>query len=80
MRGSQRGLGSFGMLVVLAVAVAAGYYAYSSLSGGDDAPTCRSAFSSCMKSCRRTTTESPAAQACQEGCQRDLTACERPGR
>jgi hypothetical protein len=68
------------MLVVLAIAVAAGYYGYKAVSGGDDAPSCKGAFSSCMKSCRRTTTEAPAAQACQEGCQRDLAACERPGR
>ena len=77
MRASQRGLSAFGMLVVLAVAVAAGYYAYKSLSGGDDAPTCRSASTACMQKCRRTTTDAPAAQACQEGCRRDQDACER---
>jgi len=80
MRGSQRGLSAFGMLVVLTLAVAASYYAYKSLSGGDDAPSCRSAFTSCMQKCRRTTTEAPAAQACQEGCQRDQAACERGGK
>ncbi|HYS50702.1 MAG TPA: hypothetical protein VEM33_02370 [Burkholderiales bacterium] len=80
MRASQRGLSAFGMVVVLAIAVAAGYYAYKSLSGSGDAPTCRSASTACIQKCRRTTTEAPAAQACQEGCQRDLTACERPGR
>ena len=80
MRTSQHGLSAFGMLVVLALAVAASYYAYKSLSGGDDAPSCRSAFTACMQKCRRTTTEAPAAQACQEGCQRDQAACERPGR
>jgi len=80
MRRSQRGLSSFGMLVVLAAAVAAGYYAYKAVSGEGEAPSCRSAFTSCMQKCRRTTTEAPAAQACQEGCQRDQAACERPGR
>ena len=80
MRGSQRGLSSFGMLVVLAVAVAAGYYAYKGITGGDEAPSCRSASTACMQKCRRTTTEAPAAQACQEGCQRDQAACERQGR
>jgi hypothetical protein len=80
MRSGQRGLGAFGMLVVLALAVAAGYYAYKSLSGGDDAPTCKSAFTSCMQKCRRTTTEAPAAQACQEACRRDQAACERLGK
>ena len=80
MRAWQRGLGAFGMLVVVAIAVAAGYYAYKSLSGTGDAPTCRSAFTACMQKCRRTTTEAPAAQACQEACQRDQVACEHPGR
>jgi len=80
MRNSQRGLSSFGILIVLAVAVAAGYYGYKAVSGEGEAPSCKSAFSSCMKLCRRTTTEAPAAQACQEACQRDQAACERQSR
>ena len=80
MRASQRGLSAFGLLVVLALAMAAGYYAYKGISGGDDAPTCKGAFTACMQKCRRTTTEAPAAQACQEACQRDQAACERAGR
>jgi len=80
MESAQRGLSAFGMLIILAAAVAAGYYAYKGISGADEAPSCRSAFSTCMKSCRRTTTEAPAAQACQEACQRDQAACERQGR
>jgi hypothetical protein len=77
MKTSQRGLSAFGLLIVVAIAVAAGYYAYQGISGADEAPSCRSAFNSCMKICRRTTTEAPAAQACQEACQRDLDACGR---
>jgi hypothetical protein len=80
MGGSQGGLSSLGLLVVLAIAVAAGYYAYKAVSGEDAAPSCKSAFTACMQKCRRTTTEAPAAQACQEACQRDQAACERPGR
>jgi len=80
MKSSQRGWSTFGMLVFVAVAGAVGYYAYKGISGGDEAPSCKSAFNSCMKSCRRTTTEAPAAQACQEACQRDQAACERQGR
>ncbi len=80
MRGSPCGMSSLGLLVVLAIAIAAGYYAYTAVSGGDAAPGCKGAFTACMQKCRRTTTEAPAAQACQEGCQRNLTACERPGR
>jgi len=77
---SQGGLGSFGMLIVLAVAVAAGYYAYRGVTGTGDAPGCKEAFSACMKTCRRTTTEAPAAQSCQQACQRDAEACERQGK
>jgi len=80
MQRSQRGLSSFGMLIVLAVVVALGYYAYKAISGEDEAPSCKSAFTACMQKCRRTTTEAPAAQACQEACQRDQAECERPGR
>jgi hypothetical protein len=76
MRNAQRGLGSFGMLVVAAL-VAAGYYVYQSVTGPGEARSCTSAFSSCMQSCRRTSTEAPAAQACQDACTRDQTACER---
>ena len=80
MERSQRGLSSIGMLIVLGVVAALGYYAYKAISGEDEGPSCRSAFTACMQKCRRTTTEAPAAQACQEGCQRDQAACERPGR
>ena len=80
MERSQRGLSTIGTLIVLAVVVALGYYAYKAISGEDAAPSCRSTFTACMQKCRRTTTEAPAAQACQEACQRDQDACERPGR
>jgi len=56
MERSQRGLNSFGMLIALAVVLALGYYAYKAISGEDDAPSCRSAFTACMQKCRRTTT------------------------
>ena len=76
----QRGLGLLGLLVVLAVAVALGWYAYKALTGAGGPESCGEAFNHCMKTCRRTTTEAPAAQACQEACQRDLAACERKAR
>jgi len=77
---SQHGLSSFGMLIVLAIAVAAGYYAYKGITGGGDAESCKEAFRECMKTCRRTTTEAPAAQACQDACLHDQTACKRQGK
>jgi hypothetical protein len=80
MKRSQRGLSSFGVLIILAIAVALGYYAYKGITGEDEAPSCRSALTACMQKCRRTTTEAPAAQACQESCQRDSDKCERTGK
>lgn len=80
MRSPQRGLGSFGLLIVLAIAVAVGWYAYKALTGAGEPESCREAFNYCMKACRRTATEAPAAQACQEACQRDQSACDRTAR
>ena len=77
MKHSQRGLGWFGLLIVIAIAVTVAYYAYKGISGADEPPSCGSAFSACMKFCRRTSTEAPAEQACQDTCQREQTACER---
>lgn len=80
MMGSQRGMGFFGALIVLAIAAVAGYYIYKAVMGGDEAPSCKSAFAACMQNCRRTTTEAPAAQACQQACSGDADTCERRGK
>ena len=80
MRTAQRGLGLFGLLIVIAIAVAIGYYAYQGITGGDEAHSCRGAFNTCMKTCRRTSTEAPAALACQQDCQRDMDFCQRRGK
>jgi len=63
--------------IILVIAVAIGYYAYKALTGAGDPESCKEAFNHCMKTCRLTTTEAPASQACQEGCRRDLDACGR---
>jgi hypothetical protein len=74
----QRGLGAFGTLVILALAGAAGYYIYKSVMEPDSvsAPSCKSQLNSCIAICRKTTTEAPAAQECQDTCQRNASACE----
>ncbi len=77
MRQPQWGLGLFGMLVILAIAAVAGYYLYKAVSEVDEGPGCKDAYTSCMRYCRRTTTETAAAQSCQQTCQRDLDACDR---
>jgi hypothetical protein len=64
-------------LIVLAIAAGAGYYAYQAMSGGGGAPSCMGAETACMQKCRNTTTETQAAQACQDACRRDAEACER---
>ena len=63
-------------LIILAIAAGVGWYAYKAIFTEEAAP-CASAQTACMQSCRRTTTEAPAAQACQESCQRDKEACDR---
>jgi len=63
------------MLVILAIAAAAGYYLYKAISEVDEGPGCKDAFTSCMRYCRRTTTDDASAQKCQQSCQRDFDAC-----
>ena len=75
MRKTQRGLGWFGSLIVLALAAAGGYYVYKAVMETDAAPSCAAAQNACLQKCRRSTTEAPAAQSCQEACQREAEAC-----
>jgi hypothetical protein len=58
--------------IVLVVAAVLGYYVYKTFTAPE---SCAEAFNHCMKTCRRTTTEAPAAQACQRACQGDQAAC-----
>jgi hypothetical protein len=78
MKRRQHGLGTFGTLVVLAIAGAAGYYVYKSVFEPDSLspPSCKAQLNSCTARCRKTTTEAPAAQACQEDCQHAAASCE----
>ena len=82
MKGLQRGLGAFGTLVILAIAGAAGYYIYKSVFEPESvsAPSCKSQLNSCMANCRKSTSEAPQAQACQEDCNRKAAACTEPKR
>ena len=76
MRHSQQGLSLFGVLVILAIFAGAGYYLYQAISEVDVGPGCKDALTSCMRYCRRTTTETAAAQTCQQACQSDFDACD----
>jgi hypothetical protein len=75
MRDLQKGLGWFGTLLVLAIAVGAGYYLYVSLAESDAEPGCEAAQNACLRKCRHSATESAEAQRCQEACQREADAC-----
>ena len=75
MRRSQRGLGWFGSLVVLALAVGAGYYLYQQMVVRDEHPSCNAQRNACLQDCRRNATDNAAMQECQRVCQRDADAC-----
>lgn len=76
MRKMQKGLGWFGSLVVLALAVAAGYYLYQQMVVGEAAPSCAAQQNECLQKCRRASTDNASMQACQQGCQREAAMCE----
>jgi hypothetical protein len=80
MKSHQRGLSFIGNVVVLAILVVLAYYAFQIFTGTDSGPGCKDALTSCMKYCRRTTTDAPSAQSCQDACQRDAEACARAAR
>jgi hypothetical protein len=75
----QRGLGLIGALVIVALLALVLYYSYMGVTGTDDEPTCRGAYTDCLNNCRRTRTEAPALQSCQEFCRREADECERRG-
>ena len=80
MRRRERGLGTFGSLLVLAILIAGGYYLYKKVLMAPDAPpSCNAALNSCIANCRKTNTEAPEVQACQQRCARTADACEGKG-
>jgi len=73
----QRGSSFFGMLIFLLIVGAGGYFAYQWYLERGDVPTCKDDLTSCLRMCRRLSTESAEAQKCQAACERDASACER---
>jgi hypothetical protein len=76
-RSSQNGLSLFGALVILAILAGAGYYLYTVIMATDAGPGCNDALNSCMRYCRRSTTDNEASQKCQANCQREAEECNR---
>jgi hypothetical protein len=75
MRRTQTG-GAFGTVIVIALLAAGGYYAYTEIIAPKAPPSCKETFNSCIAKCRKSSTEAPALQACQDSCQRDNAACK----
>ena len=67
--------GTLGTIVILAVIGVLGYYGWKALTEDETKPTCGAEQSSCLARCRKTATEAPAVQACQEECARRFAAC-----
>jgi hypothetical protein len=77
MHRRQRG-GALGTLIFIALLVTAGYYGYTEfLSTSPKAPlSCKAQLNACITNCRKTATEAPAMQECQQACERDAAACK----
>ena len=63
------------MLVILAVVAIAGYYVWKGVSGEDAPQSCGAVQNACIANCRKTATEAPAMQDCQDECRRNFAAC-----
>lgn len=75
--GRRQSGGALSTLVILVAIGVGGYYAYKYYIEAEEAPSCRAQINRCVANCRKTATEAPQMQACQESCQRDSDACER---
>ncbi|HYL88210.1 MAG TPA: hypothetical protein VEU32_05530 [Burkholderiales bacterium] len=45
-----------------------------------EAPNCKAQLNSCISNCRKTTTEAPEMQACQQACNGRAASCVEPPR
>lgn len=77
MTRSQSGLTILGALFVMAIIAVGGYYGYQWYLGGEEVPTCKNDHLSCMRMCRRLSSDTLEMQKCQAACDGDLAGCER---
>ena len=75
MRTRQLG-GALGTIIIIALLIGGGYYAYTEFMAPSAPPSCKATLNSCLSKCRKSSTEAPALQACQEACERDAAACK----
>ena len=76
MRTRQQG-GALGTIIILILLAAGAYYAYTEFMAPEAAPpSCKAQLNACIGKCRKSQTEAPAMQACQDACQRDAAACK----
>ena len=82
MKGRQRGLSAFGAGVWLVVLAVGGYYGYKHFMEPEtvSAPSGKAQLDSCISNCRKTKTEAPELQACQESCSAKAASCVEPKR
>ena len=73
----KKGISLLFALVATAVVAAS---AQANRQAAVSAVSCKSQLNSCMVSCRKTTTEAPQTQACQEECNRKAASCTEPKR
>jgi hypothetical protein len=75
--GKQRG-GTLGTFVVLIALAVVGYYVYQQYFGSaaDAPPSCKAQLNTCLVICRRTTSEAPDYQACEQRCNQQASACQ----
>lgn len=71
----QRG-DTVGTLVILIALGIAGYYGYQYIMQAEEAPSCKAQLNACISKCRRTSTEAPQLQACQEDCRTKSESCK----
>ena len=77
MRRARELGGALGTLVVLVALAVLGYYLYQQYlgSGADAPPSCKAQLNECNIICRRTTSEAPDYQACEQRCNDQAAAC-----
>ncbi len=64
-------------LIVIVIAVIAGYFIYQEMFGGGDVgPSCKQVYQSCSTKCRETETETTTYTACLKKCQDALEECK----